>query len=72
MDSSFYFDYRRYLGISETLGGILNSRNLRTDDSRGHIKPQKKAKGCVSVLKTGIDPGHPQEEGRPAGPAIIS
>lgn len=71
MDSSFYFDYRMYLGISERLGGILNNRIPRSDDSKGHIKPQKKAKGCVGVLKTGIDSGHPQGQGRLAGPAII-
>lgn len=53
------------------LGGILNRRILRGDDSRGHTKPQKMTKGCVGILKMGIDPEHPQVQGRPVGPAII-
>lgn len=52
-------------------GGILDNRILRDDVSKGHTKPQKMAKGCVEILKTGLDPEHPQEQSRPVGSAMI-
>lgn len=55
---------------AKDLEGIQNSSIVRGDDSRGHREPQKMAKGCVRILKTGIDAAHPHELGRPAGLAM--
>lgn len=50
---------------------VLDGRILRGGERGGPTKFLEKAKGCVGILKTGVDHGCPRGKSRPVGPAAV-